>query len=37
MISGDKKLGVQYRDLIINQIAIELKPNKGKRLISGCS
>ena len=28
MITGDKKLGVQYRDLIVEQIKKEIKPNK---------
>lgn len=28
MIKGDRRLGVQYRDLIIEQIKKEIKPNK---------
>lgn len=28
MITGDRKLGFQYRDLIIEQIKREINPNK---------
>lgn len=30
MITGDVKAGVQYRDLILEQIKTELKPSEGE-------
>lgn len=30
MITGDVKAGVQYRDLILDQIKTELKPSDGE-------
>lgn len=30
MITGDRKLGIQYRDLIIEQIKEEINPDKDR-------